>query len=479
MTNNIHDRFQDEVRTYLPADQVDQFLEACRMPLKKSITINNSKISSKDFISITKKWWWTLTPTTIIKDNNTFYIDRDNTDTALGRTFLHEAGYMYIQEVAAASSAPLLEVKDGDTVLDMASSPWWKASQLANMLLSLQTPWLVVANDVNPKRLRQLTHNLNRIWVYNTAVTRYNGFSFGKNMPNFFDHILLDAPCSGEWTAYKSDFALKHRKIEEINKIAGTQFQLLVSAIKATKAGGSIIYSTCTINPYENEYIISKAKEFFKDDIEIEALQTLNTEQWLKLDDTTFDTSKCVRLRPHIQKTWWFFICKIRKVNPTQATYTQPHKLSPKNQFTLTKSKKLHSEANARIKKSFGFELDPEKHLLVATKEKVYLTSPTFNNIQEHLHCEKVGIPILKIDRLFGFRPTHYLGNILWHLATKNVFELNDEQAQIYSESKNLPLEGLAPPGDESVKDYLLTRRGTWFSRTKLVKWEWKNKFSK
>ena len=54
-------------------------------------------------------------------------------------------------------------------------------------------------------------------------------------MPNFFDHILLDAPCSGEGTAYKSDFALKHRKREEINKIAGTQFQLLVSAIKATK----------------------------------------------------------------------------------------------------------------------------------------------------------------------------------------------------------------------------------------------------
>ena len=76
---------------------------------------------------------------------------------------MHEAGYMYIQEVAAASSAPLVDVQAGDIVLDMASAPGGKASQLANALLEQSTPGLVIANDVNPKRLRQLTHNLNRV----------------------------------------------------------------------------------------------------------------------------------------------------------------------------------------------------------------------------------------------------------------------------------------------------------------------------
>jgi len=447
--------------------------------LKKSISINTSKISDEMFKDITSGRWWTLTPTDILAKNYTYYIDREDTDIALWRTFMHEAGFMYIQEVAASSAAPLVQVKDGDIVLDMASAPWGKASQLANALLDLNKPWLVVANDVNPKRLRQLTHNLNRVWAYNTAVTRVNGFSFGKNMPNFFDHILLDAPCSGEWTAYKSDFALKHRKIEEINKIAGTQFQLLVSAIKATKPWGTIIYSTCTINPYENEYIINKALEFFADDIEIESIVSNNTAPWLDREDLNFDSKKCARLRPHIQKTGGFFITKIRKINATNIAYTQPHKLSPKNQFTLTKSKKLQQEANEWIYKNFGFELDPEKYLLVATKEKVYLTTPAFNDIQEHLHCEKVGIPLLKKDRFFWFRPTHYLGNIFWHLATKNVLDLTDEQAQIYSEGKNLTVENIAQGNDAKQKDYLLTRRGIWFSRTKWVKWEWKNKFGK
>jgi len=392
---------------------------------------------------------------------------------------MHEAGYMYIQEVAASSSAPLTEVKDGDIVLDMASSPGGKASQLANMLLDLSIPGLVVTNDVNPKRLRQLTHNLNRVWAYNTAVTRYNGFSFGKNMPNFFDHVLLDAPCSWEGTAYKSDFALKHRKIEEINKIAGTQFQLLVSAIKATKPWGTIIYSTCTINPYENEVIVSKAKEFFNDDIQIEAIGSSSTADGLDREGLHFDSKKCSRLRPHIQKTWWFFICKIRKINPSKDNYTLPHKLSPKNQFTLNKSKKLQTEANEWIKKSFWFELDPTKYLLAASKEKVYLTTPSFVDIQQNLHCEKVWIPILKTDRIYGFRPTHYLGNILGHLAKKNVLELTDEQAQAYSEGKNLSLDDLPATGEDWTKNYLMTWRGIWFSRAKLVDGEWKNKFGK
>ncbi len=479
MHDTIHENFQKELRTYLPPNEVEAFLDTCRVPLKRSITINQSKISKKDFEEITKPWGWHLIPTAFVEDSHTFYIDRDDTSTALGRTFLHEAGYMYIQEVAAATSAPLVEVFPWDIVLDMAAAPWGKASQLAQSLLKHAEPGLMLANDVNPKRLRQLTHNLNRVWAYNSAVCRVNWFSFGKNMPNFFDHILLDAPCSWEWTAYKSDFALKHWKIEEINKIAGTQFQLLVSAIKATKPGGTIIYSTCTINPYENEYIINKALDFFKDDISIELVKTQNTAEWLERNDLDFESKKCARLRPHIQKTGWFFICKIRKVKATAQSYTQPHKLSPKNQFSLNKSKKLQSQASEWIKKNFGFELDPKRHLCVGTKEKLYLTTPSFAKIQEHMHLEKVWIPIMKFDRLEGFRPTHYLGNILWHLAHRQVLELSDEQAQRYSEWKNLTLEELEPNTKSHNVNYLMTRKWTWFSRTKLVKGEWKNKFGK
>lgn len=149
--------------------------------------------------------------------------------------------------------------------------------QLAQQLLTKQDPGLVVANDINPKRLKSLMHNLNQGNCRNSCITKLNGFSFGKILPNVFDHVLVDAPCSGEGTAYKSDFALKHRNQAEINKMAGTQFQLLISAIKAVKPGGSVIYSTCTINPYENETLVARVLEHFGDCVELIAVPTLDT----------------------------------------------------------------------------------------------------------------------------------------------------------------------------------------------------------
>jgi len=94
-------------------------------------------------------------------------------------------------------------------------------------------------------------------------------------------------------------------------------------------------------------------------------------------------------------------LAKIRKLNATDIPYTQPHKLSPKNQFTLNSSKKLQKEANAWIQKNFGFQLDPDRHMVVASKEKAFLVSPKFADVQKHINFEKVGIPILKLDRLF------------------------------------------------------------------------------
>jgi 16S rRNA (cytosine1407-C5)-methyltransferase len=88
--------------------------------------------------------------------------------------------------------------------------------------------------------------------------------------------VLVDAPCSGEGTGFKSDFSLKFWKKEEINKISGTQFQLLVSALKTVKPGGIVVYSTCTMNPYENEYNVKKILEFFKGAVILENVEIIN-----------------------------------------------------------------------------------------------------------------------------------------------------------------------------------------------------------
>lgn len=493
MNDTIHQNFKEALNKRVWLDEAAWVLSDIRKPLKKSIFINNQKISTEEFIHITKNRGRKLsTPsryTTKQQDTSWWrYIDRENLDLALWNTFLHQAWYFYIQEIAASSSAINIEFGDNDKILDMAAAPWWKTSQLANGLLmhakwNNSEPGLVVANDINAKRIPQLAHNINRWWYYNTAITKVNWFSFGKNLPNFFDHVLLDAPCSGEWTWFKSDSALVHRKQEEINKIAWTQFQLIVSAIKTCKKWWTIVYSTCTLNPDENELLIEKVLEFFGDTVEVVDLNISTGSKWLEYEWIDQDrASKYARCRPHKQKTGWFFIAKMKKIKetPVHKDIKHTHKLLPRNQFKLNSSKKLQQEVQTYIKKRFNINIDKQKHFFVSTKEKVYICSPSSKGVLPHLHLEKIWIPILKTDRFTQFRPTHYLGNILWHLASKNVIEISDELAQQYASKKNLSLDELWITHETWDYPYrLLTRKKTWYSIAKIVKWELKNKFWK
>lgn|SRR3989338_2215131 len=115
--------------------------------------------------------------------------------------------------------------------------------------------------------------------MYNTAITKYNGAVFGTQYPELFDAVLLDAPCSGEGTGFKSDAAFKRRKLKEIEKIARTQEMLLVSAVKACKPGGIIVYSTCTLNPIENEKNIQNVLQKYPDILTLEQLDIAGTER--------------------------------------------------------------------------------------------------------------------------------------------------------------------------------------------------------
>jgi 16S rRNA (cytosine1407-C5)-methyltransferase len=131
----------------------------------------------------------------------------------------------------------------------MCAAPGGKTTQLCN-----NNPESIVrANEPSHSRIKALGFNLQRMQCANAILTQIPGERFGTLFPETFDAILLDAPCSGEGTNFKSDFSFKYWKKENIKRTAGIQFQLLQSAFKATKPGGIIVYSTCTLNPIENE----------------------------------------------------------------------------------------------------------------------------------------------------------------------------------------------------------------------------------
>lgn len=494
----VHENFIQELRKRISEDEVAAFLETCQKPIKKSLTLNTYKIPVSTFLEITKKRGRHLKDPGFTQPATTFYIDRDDTSVALGNTFLHQAGFFYIQEVAASLPATQLQPASGNIILDIAAAPGWKSSQLAYSLLEQKEPGLVIANDVDRSRVKTLAHNLNKGGCYNTAITNFNGFSFGKNLPNFFDHVLVDAPCSWEGTRYKSDDALRFRKREEVNKIAGTQFQILISAIKATKPWGTVIYSTCTLNPYENEYIVQKILDFFGGDVTLEPHALHNTAQWLDIHNWTqepsaqkssaFDPQKIARLRPQQHGTWGFFIAVLRKHAPTIVRDNErDHKLLPKNQFTLDHSKKLQDEVRTHLKDNFWIVLDSSRHFFVASKEQIYITSPAFLTIKPHLQFEKIGIPVFKKDRDM-LRPTHYLGNILGDLAHKNVISLSTEDAQRRSDGTTFTHEDMLTVWDEPRTEQdkknpypyrILQRQWYGFSLGKRTPEGLKNKFMK
>lgn len=489
---SIHPDFINEIKKLLPANEIDAFLVACERPVKKSISVCTGKIDPDRFIAITKKRWRDLTPSPFHPTPGSYYIDREDTSTALGKTFLYQAGFFYIQELAASLPASQIACNAGDLILDMAAAPGGKATQLAHQLLFLSSqermqwkvwrPGLVIANDIAPLRVKTMAHNLNMMGTYNTALTKRNWWMFGNHLQETFDHVLLDAPCSGEWTRFKSDSALQFRRKEEINKITGTQFQLLISAIKTCKPWGSIVYSTCTLNPYENEEILNRILDFFPDCLQIEPVSLQNTHHGIISPDVIphFDPNYVTRCWPHHEGTGWFFVSKIRKTNSTKKErLSHDHsKLMPKNPFSLDMSKSLFKKVGSRLLETYWIKLDLELHLFAASKEQIYLCSPDITKLQGQLHFEKIGIPLCKIDGV-QYRPTHYLGNMLGHLATKNVLLLDDDDMQLYSENKDFDLTAMISNKKPLCPYQIVKRREYGMSVIKLITGGHKNKWGK
>ena len=145
-----------------------------------------------------------------------------------------------------------------ERVLDMASAPGSKTTQMAAMMAN---GGVLIANEYSSSRVKVLHANLQRMGVSNTALTHFDARVFGQYQYESMDAVLLDAPCSGEGTVRKDPDALKHWDPQEIADIAATQRDLIDSAFLALKPGGVMVYSTCTLNSQENQAVLQHLKQ--------------------------------------------------------------------------------------------------------------------------------------------------------------------------------------------------------------------------
>ena len=170
--------------------------------------------------------------------------------TRPGKHPYHDAGVYYLQEASAMSAVALLDPQPGERVCDLCAAPGGKTTQIAGRM---QNEGFLLCNEINPKRSRILSQNIERMGVSNALVTNEHPENLAKHLPGFFDRVLIDAPCSGEGMFRKEEAAVTDWSEETVEMCARRQREILRSGAKLLRPGGRLVYSTCTFAPAENE----------------------------------------------------------------------------------------------------------------------------------------------------------------------------------------------------------------------------------
>jgi tRNA (cytosine40_48-C5)-methyltransferase len=228
---------------------------------------------------------------------------------SLGATPEYLLGFYYLQEAASQLPVLAMDLQPTDTVLDMCAAPGSKTTQIAQFM---QNQGTVIALDKKIERLPSLRNNCERCGIENVIIYKKDA-RFTQDLKIQFDKILLDAPCSGNFANEEDWFAL--RDLEDIKQNARVQRELLKSAIQCLKPNGILIYSTCTLEPEENElnvdWLLGKYKNIRLEETGISLGDPGITRVFGQ--ELNPEIRKCKRLWPHKTGTQGFFVAKIRK----------------------------------------------------------------------------------------------------------------------------------------------------------------------
>jgi len=277
--------------------------------LRRSIRVNTIKISVDELCArLTSDW--ILTP--IPWCGGGFWIEGKDGRRDIGNLREHQLGYFYVQEAASMIPPLVLNPQPGEHVLDLCASPGSKTSQIAMLM---QNTGCLIANDYKGMRLAPLGMNLTRCGVTNTIMTKMYGQSFSK-FPLKFDKILCDAPCSGTGTIRKSLKTLRIWNPHMVRKLAAIQKRLLTTAFQVLKPGGTLVYSTCSLEPEENEGVVDFLLKQYPDAQVHPITLPITRSPAIVVDGKhTYhaDIQHCLRLWPQDNDTEGFFVAKITK----------------------------------------------------------------------------------------------------------------------------------------------------------------------
>lgn len=311
----------------------------------------------------------------------------------------HEAGVYYLQEASAMAPVQLLDPQPGEKICDLCAAPGGKTTQIAGRMAG---EGLLLCNEINPKRAKILSRNIERMAVSNALVTNEHPQKLAQHLPEFFDRVLIDAPCSGEGMFRKEEAAVTDWSLETVEMCARRQAEILDSGAAMLKPGGRLVYSTCTFAPEEDEMAVA---EFLQRHPEFEPEE---------IDAPWFEKGENGAFR------MW------------------PHKLLGEGHFAAVLRKK--GEKEEEYQKSTGEKL-PKSWLEFAKQMGISLPEGQAISFGENLFWAPAQLPLLRglkvlrpglelgVVKKDRFEPAHALA--LWLKTCGNVEDLAPESVEI------------------------------------------------
>ncbi|MHA1129348.1 MAG: NOL1/NOP2/sun family putative RNA methylase [Candidatus Helarchaeota archaeon] len=295
--------------TIFGSNQIKAFLEGNEQKILPSIKVNTLKITSDALSNRLTEKGFMLEPVPFVSD--AYFVKK--TPFSLGATTEYLLGYYYLQGAASMLPVDLLNPSPKDLVVDMCAAPGGKTIQLAQYM---ENEGVIIALDLSRERMKSLRSNLSRCGIHNTLTIRMDAARLADLHLTDITKILLDAPCSGSGLISTDPSRKQSRSYDDVRFCSSIQMKLIRAAVNCLVEGGELIYSTCSIEPEENEFIIDAILK--QRPLEIVDLEIPFGESGLINifgRELSEELKKAKRFYPFLHKTVGFFVCKLRKVN--------------------------------------------------------------------------------------------------------------------------------------------------------------------
>ena len=339
-------------------------------------------------------------------------------DARPGASLAHFAGAFYVQEASAMTAAAVLDAQPGERVLDLCAAPGGKSTQIA---AALRGRGLLLANEPEPSRARALAGNLERFGAANAVVTNAYPQRLSAALGEYFDAVLVDAPCSGEGMFARDAAAREEWTPASPEGCARRQAEILDEAARMLRPGGRLVYSTCTFNSLENEGsvrgFLERRADFVPEDFALPGLGA--------------SRDGMLRVYPHRVRGDGHFVARLRRTGGGERVPAPDYK-----------EKKEHAALLCRLLDEVIKALPTglERPRLIMAGDRLYALPPEAPELNG-VKLVQPGLCLLRAGRNH-IEPEHALAMALRPEQARRVAALTPEQARAWCEGQALPWDG-------------------------------------